>query len=74
MPGGTNVPVVPCHLAGAYEAWPKGQRIPRPRRLTLRIGEPLSFADCSDDMESVRALGSQLWEAVRGFGNSHPPR
>src|SRR5262249_3540357 len=27
---GSTVPVVPCHLGGAFEAWPKGQTLPSP--------------------------------------------
>lgn len=42
---GTDVPVVPCHIAGAFDAMPADARLPRPRKLTMRIGAPLLFAD-----------------------------
>lgn len=40
----TDLPVVPCHLAGAFVAWPKGRRLPRPGKLRLKIGAPRSYA------------------------------
>ena len=41
----TDIPVVPCYIAGAAEAMPKGKRYPRPRHISLDIGEPLTFPD-----------------------------
>jgi len=61
---GTKIPVVPCYLAGAYRAWPKGAWIPRPFRLELRIGAPLTF-----DKEDAKMIASQLREAV---SHCHP--
>lgn len=40
---GTNVPVIPCHLRGAYEAMPPQARIPRWKKISMRVGPPLSF-------------------------------
>lgn len=42
---GTGVPVVPCHLAGGFAAWPPQARWPRPGRLVLRIGAPMHFGE-----------------------------
>lgn len=39
----TGVPVVPCRVIGAFEALPPGRWLPRPTRITLRVGEPLVF-------------------------------
>jgi 1-acyl-sn-glycerol-3-phosphate acyltransferase len=42
---GTPVPVVPCHLAGTFEALRPETRWPRwGKRITLRIGTPLVFS------------------------------
>jgi 1-acyl-sn-glycerol-3-phosphate acyltransferase len=46
---GTDVPVVPCHLSGAHEAWPPDRKWPRPGRVRLRIGAPLRFGDLPDN-------------------------
>ena len=46
---GAPVPVVPCHLEGAFAASPPGARVPRPLPLRLRIGAPLAFGDLPND-------------------------
>ena len=58
---GTTTPVVPCHLSGAFEAWPKGRRLPRPAALRLRIGKPRTFPDVSrQNREAVASICLQL--------------
>jgi 1-acyl-sn-glycerol-3-phosphate acyltransferase len=64
---GTDAPVVPCFLDGAYRAWPKGGWIPRPRKLELRIGEPVQFANVVNDKDGAREIASRLETAVRGL-------
>jgi 1-acyl-sn-glycerol-3-phosphate acyltransferase len=62
---GTGTPVVPCHLSGAFEAWPRGHLAPRPGRLRLRIGRPRVFLDLSPaDPESVPWISEQLRDDV----------
>ena len=63
LTAGTKVPVVPCYLDGAFRAWPKGAWFPRPYRLTLRIGEPLTFADESNP----KAVAATLEEKVKSL-------
>lgn len=46
---GTDVPVLPCRIAGAFAALPPHRRLPRPGRLKVTIGVPLTFADVGDD-------------------------
>jgi 1-acyl-sn-glycerol-3-phosphate acyltransferase len=65
LTAGTPIAVVPCFLAGAYRAWPKGAWVPRPRKLTLRIGAPLRFAELPADKEGAKAVAARLEEAVR---------
>ena len=60
----TNIAVVPCFLDGGYRAWPKGAFIPRPRKLTLRIGEAMTFADLAADKDGAKVVASRLREAV----------
>ena len=67
---GTTTPVVPCHLSGAFEAWPKGHRLPRPAALRLRIGKPRTFSSVSpEDRDGLAAIGSQLRTDVMCLGN-----
>lgn len=65
---GTDIPVVPCHLAGAFEAWPKGSLIPRPHQLRLRIGTPLTFEKFPTGKESAGRIGEQLRSSVMALG------
>ena len=62
---GTAVPVVPCRLHGAHAAWPPGRRLPRPSRVTLTIGAPLSFADVEDTRDGWVAVADASARAVR---------
>jgi 1-acyl-sn-glycerol-3-phosphate acyltransferase len=62
---GTRTPVVPCYLSGAYEAWPKGRAVPRPRRLRLHIGRRRAFPDVpAADRDAIAAVAAQLQDDV----------
>jgi 1-acyl-sn-glycerol-3-phosphate acyltransferase len=62
---GTDIPVVPCYLSGAFEAWPKGRFLPRPGTLRLHIGRPRTFpAVVALDRDAVAGLSSQLRDEV----------
>ena len=39
----SGAPILPIGIRGAYEAFPKGSRFPKPRRITVTIGEPFSL-------------------------------
>jgi 1-acyl-sn-glycerol-3-phosphate acyltransferase len=38
-----RVPIVPVAIQGTYEAWPYHRKLPKPGRVTIIIGTPLSF-------------------------------
>ncbi len=40
-----SVPVVPVWIGGTHKVWPVGQRLPRPGRLSVTFGEPVSVDD-----------------------------
>jgi 1-acyl-sn-glycerol-3-phosphate acyltransferase len=69
MVAGTTVPVVPCYLRGTFEAGPPGSTFPRPRPISMRVGEPLTFPEIANDhagwgqvADSVEAAVSRLAE------------
>ena len=65
---GQRTTVIPCYLDGGFHAFPKGAALPRPTRLTLRIGPPLSFADASpDERDTLAGICTTLREAVVGL-------
>jgi 1-acyl-sn-glycerol-3-phosphate acyltransferase len=67
---GTKVPVVPCNLAGAFAAWPKGRALPRPAGLRLTIGVPRSFATFPANKTGAERIALELRDAVIELGNS----
>lgn len=64
---GTHVPVVPCRFAGAHEAFPVGKWMPRPRKITLSIGEPLVFNDVTNDRQGWKQVAMRCEQAVRAL-------
>lgn len=70
---GTPVPVIPCHIGGSFDAMPPGVRIPRPRRITLRFGPPVSFADQPDDRRGWVTVTRVVEERVRALIPVAPP-
>ncbi len=69
----TNVPVVPCHLDGAFRALPPGERLPSPIRLTLRIGAPLNFGDVPDARRGWEEIAGRLEAAVSALAADVSP-
>ena len=66
---GSDIPVVPCYLSGAFGVWPKGQLLPRPGTLRLVIGRPQTFRNVpSDDYAAITAISSRLRNDVVALG------
>ena len=62
---GRDVAVLPCYLDGAHRAWPKGKRIPRPRKVRLIIGEPRNYASIAPDKNANAVIAAELRAAVQ---------
>ncbi len=62
---GSDTPVCPCHIDGAFEALPKGAWLPRPKRIRVLIGEPRTYAHLNRGKESVRAICDELRESIQ---------
>ena len=58
------VPIVPCHITGAHEALAKGRCLPRPRKITIRIGAPLLPGPLEDKRQSWDELTATVRVAV----------
>jgi 1-acyl-sn-glycerol-3-phosphate acyltransferase len=39
-----KVPIVPVGIRGAFEAWPRGVAVPRPKKIGVRFGAPIDSA------------------------------
>jgi 1-acyl-sn-glycerol-3-phosphate acyltransferase len=70
----TDVPVVPCYLRGPFEALSREALLPRPRKIHIRIGEPLRFDDIPNEREGWKHVSSTAEKAVRQLGDEHPAR
>lgn len=74
----TGVPVVPAYVRGSGGAWPRGRRLPRPAKVMVTFGAPLTFtrATGADRKAQYEAAGQRMMaaiaqlrdEAVRGAG------
>ena len=62
---GHDVPVVPCYLHGAFHAWPKGQVLPRPSKIQMRIGPAKNFALLPPGKESALTIATELQASVQ---------
>ena len=69
---GTEIPVVPCHIAGAHRAWPPSAKFPRPRKIMLRIGQPITFAGVENDPDGWRDIAARAESAVRALAPAQP--
>jgi 1-acyl-sn-glycerol-3-phosphate acyltransferase len=64
---GSEVPVVPCHIDGAYAALPPQRGWPRPKRITLTFGPPLRFAELPNRLVGWREVAERMEQAVRAL-------
>jgi 1-acyl-sn-glycerol-3-phosphate acyltransferase len=67
---GCDIPVLPCYIRGAHAAFPKGAWLPRPRAVTLTIGEPLWFAERPHGKEAAVQIARDLRAAVMALGRT----
>jgi 1-acyl-sn-glycerol-3-phosphate acyltransferase len=65
----TNVPVVPCYLDGCYQALTPNQRWPRPRRIRLHIGDPLTFAAVANNREGWLHIATTTEQRVKALAS-----
>lgn len=68
---GMDFPLLPCHIAGAFEAWPKGRLLPRPGLVRLVIGAPRSYANLAPGRESAQHICRELRQDVLELAATH---
>jgi 1-acyl-sn-glycerol-3-phosphate acyltransferase len=61
---GRDVAVVPCFIDGSFQAWPKGKRFPRPRKVRLVVGTPRNYRDRGTGKIEICAIAAELRDAV----------
>lgn len=75
----SGAPVVPVRIFGAYQAWNRHMKFPRPRRLLVKYGQPLNFAalraeaaDCSKDR--LKAIYQEVADQIMAAIAALEPR
>ena len=63
----TEVPVVPCHIRGAFDSWPAQAPRPRRGRITVRVGPARSYARTPNTRIGWTEVAADLEAAVRGL-------
>jgi len=58
--------ILPCYVKGAMEAWPRHSRFPRPRRISVYFGKPLSLDKefPSNKKERYRYVASEVMRSI----------
>jgi 1-acyl-sn-glycerol-3-phosphate acyltransferase len=59
--GELRIPVLPAYISGSFEAWPRGQTLPRLHRIRVRFGRPIGTDELlqgdgprgADDAETI---------------------
>ena len=64
---GTAVPVVPCHVRGAFESWPAQRPAPRRGAIRVRVGAPLTFQGVPDAREGWDLVAAAAHAAVEAL-------
>jgi 1-acyl-sn-glycerol-3-phosphate acyltransferase len=67
---GTEVPVVPCWIEGAFSAWPPDASFPRARKLIVRIGTPMAFSATANDPHGWTEIAAACEIATRKLGGA----
>ena len=61
---GRDVAVAPCFIDGSFQAWPKGKRFPRPRKVRLVIGTPRNYCNRGTYKFDICTIAAELRDAV----------
>jgi long-chain acyl-CoA synthetase len=60
-----DCPITPVVIQGTFEAWPRGARWPRPGRVTLRFGPPLSPGSLGAGARSAQERYQRVSQALK---------
>jgi 1-acyl-sn-glycerol-3-phosphate acyltransferase len=63
----SGAPVIPVAMVGTQKILPPGHRLPRPGRIEIRIGEPLTFAELRGQPAGARQRRAVTDEVVQAI-------
>lgn len=61
---GLDIPILPCHLDGTFQALPAGQHWPKPVKIKVCIGKPMTFRDVEKGKSGREKITEELRNAV----------
>jgi 1-acyl-sn-glycerol-3-phosphate acyltransferase len=70
----SGAPVVPVFIEGSGRAWPRGQRLPRPARVTVTFGPPKVFErkDAEGRKTDYEAVSREMMAAIGRLAGGMP--
>jgi 1-acyl-sn-glycerol-3-phosphate acyltransferase len=64
----SGAPVIPMAIIGSYECWPRQRRFPRGGRITVRIGQPITYhlpSERESRKEDLTAISMDIMDRIR---------
>ena len=61
-----NLPIVPVHIHGTYKSLPKGRVFPKPKRITVTIGEPIDPLHFKAKLIEEKKNPKELYSSLTG--------
>ena len=69
----TGTPIVPVAVRGAFEAFPRSRRVPRPGRVSVTFGRPLPPPPASGDRHERQAQADRLMAHIADLLDRREP-
>ena len=63
----TDVPVIPCNLEGCHAALATDRKVPKPKKIRIRIGKPHSFPEVKNDRNGWLHIAHTMEEHVKAL-------
>jgi 1-acyl-sn-glycerol-3-phosphate acyltransferase len=57
---GADVPVLPVGIRGSFEALPPGAKLPRPKKIVVRVGKPFRFDRGTDAATAAQRIQDEI--------------
>jgi len=70
----TGTPILPVAVRGAFEAFPRSRRLPRPRAVTVVFGRPLAPPPAAVDRADRQAHADALMARITALLDGHEPQ